>query len=57
MPLSKEEILQQQNAELLEALKWLLASYKMCVKKAEQSEYVINAEKAIKNAENNKPWQ
>lgn len=37
--------------EILEALKELVASYSVCVKKADQSEYIINAKEAIKKAE------
>lgn len=39
------------NESLLSALKDLLQSYSMYVKKADQSEYVINAKEAIKLAE------
>lgn len=39
------------NDSLLNALKEITASYMVCVKKADQSEYVINAKEAIRKAE------
>lgn len=40
--------LQAKNEKLRAAMSDLLASYKMYVKKADESEYVINAEEAMK---------